>query len=93
MWNVLGVQPDDGHIGLKHVVRKKTADCEYVKVTGTYITDKAKMTGAHSELYNIEFYNIISQKMNSHYYLSHIEIYSVISHSQSVNSTILSYTK
>jgi hypothetical protein len=26
--------PDDGHIGLKHAVRKK--NCEYVKVTDNY---------------------------------------------------------
>jgi hypothetical protein len=27
------LEPDDGHIGLKHVVRKNTTNCECVKVT------------------------------------------------------------
>jgi hypothetical protein len=27
------LEPDDGHFGLKHVVRKKTVNCECVKVT------------------------------------------------------------
>jgi hypothetical protein len=27
------LEPDDGHIGLKHVVRKKIVSCECVKVT------------------------------------------------------------
>jgi hypothetical protein len=27
------LEPDDGHIGLKNVVRKKTVNCECVKVT------------------------------------------------------------
>jgi hypothetical protein len=27
------LKPDDGHTGLKHVVRKKTVNCECVKVT------------------------------------------------------------
>jgi hypothetical protein len=26
-------EPDDGHTGLKHVVRKKITNCECVKVT------------------------------------------------------------
>jgi hypothetical protein len=30
------LEPDDGHTGLKHVVRKKTVNCECVKVTGKY---------------------------------------------------------
>jgi hypothetical protein len=30
------LEPDDGHIGLKHVVQKKTANCECVKVTDKY---------------------------------------------------------
>jgi hypothetical protein len=41
------LEPDDGHIGLKHVVQKKTVNCECVKMTdkdqcntlGCYITD------------------------------------------------------
>jgi hypothetical protein len=30
------LEPDDGHIGLKHVVRKRTVNCECVKVTDNY---------------------------------------------------------
>jgi hypothetical protein len=30
------LEPDDGHIGLKRVVRKKTVNCECVKVTDKY---------------------------------------------------------
>jgi hypothetical protein len=41
------LEPDDGHIGLKHVVWKKAVNCECVKVTdkdqyntpGCYATD------------------------------------------------------
>jgi hypothetical protein len=30
------IEPDDGHIGLIHVVQKKTTNCECVKVTDKY---------------------------------------------------------
>jgi hypothetical protein len=37
------LEPDDGHIGLKHVVRKKTTNC--VKVAVKYQQESTQYTG------------------------------------------------
>jgi hypothetical protein len=37
------LEPDDGHIALKHVVRKKTVNCERVKVTDKNQQEKTSM--------------------------------------------------
>jgi hypothetical protein len=39
------LEPDDGSIRLKHVVRKKTTNCECVKVTDKYQQESTQHTG------------------------------------------------
>jgi hypothetical protein len=41
------LEPDDGHIGLKHVARKKTVNCECVKVTDKYQQELSKAVTRH----------------------------------------------
>jgi hypothetical protein len=49
------LEPDDGHIGLKHVVWKKTVNCECVKVTDKDQQD----TYTHFKIYYISGFQTV----------------------------------
>jgi hypothetical protein len=54
------LKPDDGHIGLKHVVRKKTVNCECVKVT-----DKNQQVLTSFEYLKVPAFNSIDKQTNT----------------------------